>query len=399
MESGGSLYELLGVPIDADERMIRRAYRRLAMRFHPDRAKGADADGGVHFKRVKRAYETLVDPELRTVYDQAGERGLRQREEDGSGGAGGPAGFSAESLLRQMFSIPTPPCVGSDSVQGGTTEHTLHVTLEDLYLGRIRRFCVSRTVLRDGAETKPVQCDACIGAGKVLKDRMVGFGHRQNYFEVCSVCCGRGFSYPLVRKDEVVAVTVDPGMRHRAKIVLPKQADHTDPTVEPGDINVVLNQLPHKTFRREGDDLYMDVQISLGEALCGFELAVVHLDNRILCVQPVRGVVTRPGSIKAVLEEGMPIRRQTARGNLILRFDVVFPPDNSIGEWEREKLSRILPGTRPALGKRSREEQDFAETKTCVDFNEEKVGKLRTQESYDDSDGHNVRAFQSCCHQ
>lgn len=160
----------------------------------------------------------------------------------------------------------------------------------------------------------------------------------------CDVCKGK----KVVKDKKILEVHVDKGMRDGQKIVFSGEADQA-PGVEPGDVIFVLKQKEHERFKRVGSDLYMEHSITLMDALGGTTLAVTHLDQRVLMVKTSEGDIIKPGDTRAIEGEGMPThKRPFEKGNLYIKFDVVFPTPGFFNKQQLKTLEGILPPRNPA---------------------------------------------------
>lgn len=351
MSSDTKLYDALGVSKNATESEIRKAYRKMALKYHPDRNPGNE-EAQEKFKEVAHAYEVLSDPEKRRIYDMYGEEGL-------SGGGGGGFGGDGFDLFSAFFggggrSRPRGPQKGQDVV------HALKVSLEELYNGATRKIRVTRTRICKscdgvGATKKDavLDCSSCNGTGRKVSIHQVAPGFVQQVSQTCSDCQGQGkriddrFQCKTCKGRKVVSdvknleVHIDPGMSDRQKITFENEADER-PGVIAGDIIFVLQMKEHPVFERRGKDLYMKKNINLSEALTGMEFKLNHLDGRTLIIRSRKNEVIKPGQILQVTGEGMPsVRNQFDKGNLLIEFVVDFPdriPPNFM-----EQLQKILP--------------------------------------------------------
>merc|ERR1719162_1910434 len=269
-------YKLLEVEKDASDADIKKAYRKLAVKHHPD--KGGDPE---KFKEVTRAYEVLSDSEKRAKYDRFGEEGL----EDGGGG-GDPSDIF-EAFFggggrggRQKQRRPKT----KDVVQ------PLKVTLEQLYGGATKKMAITRQVID---KKKGVQkCSACDGRG--VKVEVVRMGPMiQQMQSQCNACGGEGKAFKTKQEREVLEVAITKGSPDGHKVPFREMADE-HPDADTGDVIFVLKQQEHAEFKRKGADLYIERNISLVEALCGFEMIVTHLDGRKLLVKSAPGEVVKP---------------------------------------------------------------------------------------------------------
>jgi len=270
------LYKVLGVEKNATGSEIKKAYRKLAVKHHPD--KGGDPDT---FKEISKAYDILGDEEKRTQYDQFGEEGV-------GGGQGGDAG----DIFDMMFNGGGGRRGGRGGGQkkGKDEVHPLEVSLEDLYNGKVRKLSVTRQVIDRSVPVKT--CEECDGQGVVIQ--MIRMGPMvQQTQSACSSCNGKGVTCKKKRVKEVLEVPVQKGAPSGHRVTFQEKSDE-HPGVTPGDVIFVLNETPHAVFKRRGADLYVEKTISLVEALCGFEMEVEHLDGRTLIVKSNPGDVIAP---------------------------------------------------------------------------------------------------------
>lgn len=266
------LYKVLGVEKNSSASEIKKAYRKLAVKHHPD--KGGDPDT---FKEISKAYDILGDEEKRTQYDQYGEEGVGQN---------GPQ--DGNDIFDMMFNQGQRRSSGKK--KGKDEVHPLDVSLEDLYNGKVRKLSVTRQVIDKSVEVK--QCAECDGTGVVIQ--MIRMGPMvQQTQAACSSCNGKGVTCKKKRVKEVLEVPVQKGAPSGHKITFQEKSDE-HPGVTPGDVIFVLNEQPHKVFKRKGADLYIEKSISLVEALCGFEMEVQQLDGRTLIVKSPPGSVISP---------------------------------------------------------------------------------------------------------
>ena len=305
----------------------------MAVQHHPD--KGGDEHT---FKEINAAYEILSDPEQRSKYDQYGLEGLVDE-----GGGGGGRGRAAEDLFSMFFGGGVRR---SGPQRGNDIDHTVKATLEELYSGKTVKFAVSRNVL----EGEPRRCPTCDGDGIVLELRQIGLGMVQQIQRHCSDCQGEGYRCKRRKDRKVLDVLVEKGMRHNQKIVFRGMADEM-PNMEPGNINFIVQEQPHKLFKRKGADLLISKTLSLKEALCGFAWKINHLDGREVVIQSKPGEVIRPDGegnsyfVKIVPNEGMPSHGNPfVKGNLYVRFVVEFPRDNDLPPEAVDALRKALPG-------------------------------------------------------
>lgn len=302
-----------------------------AITHHPD--KGGDEH---RFKEINAAYEILSDPEKRAKYDKYGLEGL----EDG----GGPGGANADDLFSMFFGgggrrRSAGPRRGED------VNHPIKVSLEDLYNGKTVKLAINRQVLVG----QPRMCTTCDGQGVVVELRQIALGMVQQIQRHCHDCDGEGYMAKKKKERKVLEVLVEKGMKHNQKITFRGMADEK-PNVEPGNINFIVQEKEHETFKRKGADLLVSKNLSLNEALCGFQWKIKHLDGREVVVKSKPGEVIKAESdggrpfVKIVPNEGMPsLGNPFVKGNLYVVFRVDFPEDGDLDESAVAALKKVLP--------------------------------------------------------
>jgi len=267
-------YKLLDVEKAASEADIKKAYRKMAIKHHPD--KGGDPE---KFKEITRAYEVLGDPDKRSKYDRFGEEGL----EDGGGS-------DPTDIFSAFFGGPRQggPCRRRQKTKD--VVQPLKVTLEQLYCGQTKKMAITRQVIdkKKGVAT----CSECDGRG--VKVEVVRMGPMiQQMQSACGACGGQGKSFKTKQEREVLEVHIQKGSPDGHKVVFREMADE-HPEADTGDVIFVLKQSEHADFKRKGADLFLERKISLVEALCGFELEIKHLDGRQLLVKTQPGELVKP---------------------------------------------------------------------------------------------------------
>eukprot|EP01112_Ceratiomyxa_fruticulosa_P010802 TRINITY_DN286_c0_g1_i1.p1 TRINITY_DN286_c0_g1~~TRINITY_DN286_c0_g1_i1.p1 ORF type:complete len:418 (+),score=105.83 TRINITY_DN286_c0_g1_i1:327-1580(+) len=349
------LYDTLGVQPDANESDIKKAYRKMAMMYHPD--KNPEPDAAEKFKEVSRAYEILSDKEKRETYDRYGEDAM-----NGSGGAG----FSAEDIFSQFFGggFFGGPQRGNPGGRGRVRKgedlvHQLKVSLDDMYKGRTQKLSLQKHVLctdcsgKGSRNPKAVtKCDSCRGTGTKITLRQIGPGMVQQLQQTCPDCKGEGEiikekdrcvrckGQKIVSEKKALEVHIDKGMKDGQRITFAGEGDQA-PDLIPGDIIIVVTQKEHPVFKREGENLIMEKEISLFESLCGFQFVLHHLDEREVLIKQY-GSVVNPGTLKVVKGEGMPAYKNPfEKGDLIIKFNVKFP-SNPPSEAAIKELGKIL---------------------------------------------------------
>lgn len=388
-------YTQLGVDKNASADEIKKAYRKAAIKNHPD--KGGDPE---KFKDIAQAYDVLSDPEKKEIYDTYGEDALKE----GMGGGGG--GGNPFDIFESFFGGGMGGHGGrrghGGPRKGEDVAHPLKVTLEDLYKGNTKKLSLSKNVLCTkckGAGSKSGnsgRCGNCQGTGMKVTIRQIGPGMMQQMQSVCPECRGTGQMIKeadkcqqcrgnkVIQEKKILEVNIEKGMQHGQKITFQGEADEAPDTL-PGDVILVLQQKEHATFKRKGNDLFVEKEISLTEALCGYQFVIQHLDGRQLLVSSNEGEIVKPGAFKAVFDEGMPDwQRSFDKGKLFVHFNVKFPEPGDIGDDDVSVLEKVL-GARPAPSV----DMDNCEEVSAMDVDMEQEMRRqqqKQQESYDDDD-------------
>lgn len=332
---GKDYYKILGIPKTATDEEIKKAYRKLALRYHPDKNKAANAEE--KFKEVAEAYEVLSDKSKREVYDKYGEDGLKgsgtrngggtnssftyqfhgdpratfaqffgssnpfasffgdnlfdknvfdlDTEHDffsspfgGLGSRHGLGGAFRPSFRSHSFNVHTP--FKKEKQQDPPVEHDLYVTLEEIYHGCVKKMKISRRVaLPDGSSKK---------------------------------------------EDKYVSISIKPGWKSGTKVTFQKEGDQAQGKI-PADIVFIIRDKPHAMFKREGSDLRYTARLTLKQALCGVVFQVPTMSGDKLRISTMQEII-KPNTVKRIQGYGLPFPKDTSRkGDLLVAFDIQFP--------------------------------------------------------------------------
>lgn len=361
-------YEILGVPRNATQEEIKKAYRRLARKYHPDFNK--DPDAQEKFKEINEAYQVLSDPEKRKLYDQYGHSAF-------SAQAGGQAyqevvfqnigdlfeevlkGFGFEDIFeraargrRREYRRPT---------RGEDIYYTVEISLEEAFKGTVVSIPLVREVACDackgmGYDTSKGErvCPTCKGSGEVVQRQFFltisqtcpTCGGEGFIREPCSKCRGRG----TVPQKEEVKVKIPPGVDTGSKVKAEGKGHEGRFGGPPGDLLIAVKVKPHPLFERRGNNLYIDAYVKITEALLGGEIEIPTLDGKKTKVKIPPG--TKEGDTIRVEGYGMPKLMLEGRGDLFVRVHIDVPKlgflDRLFGDGKRikellEELDRLLP--------------------------------------------------------
>ncbi|KAL8158527.1 hypothetical protein V2J09_000064 [Rumex salicifolius] len=353
---GVDYYKILGVDKNASDDDLKKAYRKLAMKWHPDKNPNNKKEAEAKFKEVSEAYDVLSDPQKRAVYDQYGEEGLKGGvPPPGAGGAGGgttffstgdgPTSFrfnprSADDIFAEFFGFSGPfggmgggggggggmrgtrrfsggmfgdnifSSFGENGGGGGgggaeamnhgvirkapPIENKLSCSLEELYKGTTKKMKISREIADVSGKTIPVE--------------------------------------------EILTIDIKPGWKKGTKITFEEKGNE-QPGLTAADLVFVIDEKPHKVFAREGNDLVVTQKVSLVEALTGYTARVTTLDGRMLTI-PISNIIS-PGYEEVVPREGMPLPKDPSRkGKLRIKFDIKFP--SRLTDEQKSGIKKLL---------------------------------------------------------
>jgi len=325
---GKDYYKILGIAKGASEDEIKKSYRKMALKYHPDKNKEAGAEA--RFKDVAEAYDVLSDPKKKEVYDKFGEDGLKADAAPGGGPGGGyhytfrgdpmqmfSQMFGGNNGMFTEFSFGAPGGGGGPDVMFGgddlfgfpgfggsrrqmqrqdpTVTHELLVSLEDLLTGCTKKMKITRKIVTPDNTSRT--------------------------------------------EDKVLTIVIKPGWKSGTKVTFPKEGDQIPGRV-PADISFIIKDKSHPKFRREGSDLRYTHRLSLRDALCGTVINVPTLEGTTVPLKPT-GVI-KPADTQKIPGKGMPNPKQGGkRGDLIVDFNIRFP--DSLSSAAKELIQNALP--------------------------------------------------------
>jgi molecular chaperone DnaJ len=360
-------YEILGVERSADPNIIKKAYRQMAMKYHPDKNPG-DKSAEEKFKEAAEAYQVLSDPQKRSQYDRFGHTNFQGFP--GGGGPGGPGFqdindiFSAfGDIFGDIFSGGAGGATrgrrgGAHRPQrGADLRYVLDVDLTDVLKGAEKNIefeaeiqCKTCQGSRAKSGTKPETCKTCRGSGQVVRQQ--GFfamattcstceGEGQVVKDPCGTCKGRG----RVHDQRKISVKVPPGVATGTQLRLGGEGEGGYRGGPAGDLYVQMNVREDRRFERDGQDLHLEVKVDYLQALLGAELKVPGLEGELpLEIEP--GV--QPGEVIRLRGEGLPGLRNLKRGDVLAHVQIQIPKkltkveDERLREIAKEKNTEVL---------------------------------------------------------
>ncbi len=341
-------YEVLGIDKSADKETIKKAYRKLAVKYHPDRNPG-DKEAEEKFKEATEAYEVLSDDQKRPIYDQYGFAGL-----DGmGGGAGGGyshafhdfsdlfggAGGGFSDIFENIFGGGmggfSSGSRSHSNNNGASLRYDLEISFKEAVFGCKKdiRFshhetCSSCNGTGGAAGSSRKTCPSCQGVGQIR--RSAGFFQMQ---QTCPTCGGKGtvIDHPCTacngsgvqEKSKVMTISIPAGVDDGKRITIPHQGDAGTNGGSAGDLIIVIHVSNDKYFERDGNDLYCAVPISFSQALLGADVTITSLDGRHITLKVPAG--TSHGKLLRIKEEGVPYSGSARKGDLYVKVMVQLP--------------------------------------------------------------------------
>ena len=334
------LYETIGVQKNATKDEIKKAYRKLALKYHPDRNPD-DKEAETNFKEAAEAYAVLSDDQKRSQYDQFGHAGVGM---GGSPGQGDFSGFhmSMDDIFSQFGDIfggsPFESIFGGGGRQrrsrgrGSDISVRLHLTYEEIAKGVEKKIKINKTILAPGAEF--TTCPTCHGQGQVSTVQKTILGHMQTT-SICPHCEGSGKrignrpagSGPdgMIKKEETIKIKVPPGVEDGNYMTINGQGNE-DINGHPGDLIVMFTEKDHVHFVRDGEHVLLEVRVSYPMAVEGGKIEIPTLDGKAELKIP-SGI--QPGQVLRMRGKGFPRLRSRATGDQLVKVQVDIPANIS----------------------------------------------------------------------
>lgn len=354
-------YEVLGLEKGASDDEIKRAFRKLAVKYHPDKNKG-DKEAEEKFKEINEAYQVLSNPEEKAKYDQFGHAGMDGGFGGGASGFGGFGGFDMGDMggFGDIFESFFGGGFGGGSsrrnngpIRGGDLEYSLNITFEEAMSGVEKQFNITReenceTCSGSGAKpgTSKKTCSKCGGSGQIRVQRQTPLGSFVST-SACDECNGTGeiVETPCtdcrgkgrVRKSRKITVNIPAGVDTGNILTLRGQGEHGLKGGPAGDLYVRVNVAPSKIFKREGSDIYYDYKMSMTKAALGAEITVPTIDGNVKYTVPAG---TQPGTRFRLKGKGVPRINSTMRGNQYVNIIVEVP--KNLNKEQQEALKAFM---------------------------------------------------------
>mmetsp|Transcript_9841 Transcript_9841/g.30015 ORF Transcript_9841/g.30015 Transcript_9841/m.30015 type:complete len:386 (-) Transcript_9841:2569-3726(-) len=352
-------YDLLGVAPDADEATIRKRFRKMSLKYHPDKNPG-DKEAADMFTKIAGAYEVLSDAEKRRTYDMYGEEGLQNNGggghhdpfddffEFGFGGGGGRRRGRPEKRVGPSIKIP------------------VFASLEQLYSGDVVEASHKKQVICAQWNDCEKICERCGGQGVIMVTRQLAPGFITQAPSHCPKCGGKGKivtgectgcpNGQFEQTEKMLLIDIEKGMPDGNLISFAEEADEVADHL-PGNVDFEIRTAPHDRFERRGDDLYHLMNISLVEALVGVHREVRQLDGRQVRIH--KDSITSPHEIVHVDNEGMPMFGSDKHGKMIVEFWVEFP--KTISKDQKDLVEKLFGSSASAASRAANMGVDHSE--------------------------------------
>lgn len=340
-------YKILGIQKQANEKEIKKAYRKQSLIWHPDKNRSAEAKG--KFQKLSEAYAVLSNSEKRNIYDKFGKAGLENK-------GMGSKGTNPNDIFKHFFGGGVNFSFNKNKKNKGPNKKIeCEITINEMMNGVTKKFQITRNIkcnkcnasgLKTGVQEEI--CKECNGQGmKTMTQKMGPFSTTQTF--PCNMCNGNGNiiqpkdrcisckGNKYISNKEIFNAKLESGAKEGDYITIHNKGDESDKYLEPGDIIIILREKKDKLMKRIGNNLHITFPILLSEALSKFSIPFEHPNGTKILIE--NSYIIRPNSIHKILNLGF--KTSTDCGDLIIEFDIIFPDD--LDEKREELLKKLLP--------------------------------------------------------
>ena len=366
-------YSILNISKNATPEEIKKSYRKLALKYHPDKNPTNKEEAELKFKNIAEAYEILSDIDKRRKYDSNGENNInlssrspfdiyntlfrKNKHFSFSHSFSSNNSNSSYNSNSNNFSSSFIRRVSKHNKKCKPITYNINVPLELAYTGGIKKIKITKKCIFNLNTDKFINnyfyecwdvCSSCFGTGKVKSKRYLGNQIRVESSIPCNNCKnGYKFKEGYILKDKsiILEIKIPKGVNNNYKICFENQGTFKIGKT-PGDLYVILkvnniSKNNNNIFIRNGNNLFLKKDISLYNSLSGFNLEITHLDNRSILLQYNNNKIIKPGYKKTILNEGMPIMNSNKKGNLIIEFNIIYP--ELIDESIKDTILALYP--------------------------------------------------------
>lgn len=353
-ENKRDFYEVLGLQKGASDSEIKRAYRKLAMKYHPDKNPG-DKKAEENFKEINEAYSVLSDPDKKSKYDRFGHAGVDPNAGFGGGGFSGGFGGGFEDIFDMfggMFGGGGRQRRRNGPMKGNDIQKSMTITFEEAAFGvkkeiQINKYVACETCGGTGAKpgTSKTTCSTCGGTGEVRTSQRTPFGTFQSSSpcpdcggtgEVnenpCTDCGGTG----KVRKNVTISVDIPAGVDNESVVSIKGQGEPGTNGGPNGDLYIIISVKPHKLFERRGQDLWLEIPITFDQAALGDDLTVPTLEEKVSYKMPAG---TQPNTVFRLKGKGVKSIRSNRKGDLYVK--VILEVPNKLNGKQKKAIRKM----------------------------------------------------------
>ncbi len=346
MSNKRDFYEVLGVSKNANEAEIKKAYRKMAIKYHPDKNPD-DKAAEEKFKEAAEAYEVLSDADKRSRYDRFGHAGM-----GGAGGFGG--GMDMDDIFSQFGDVfggafgggsfgGSRGGGGSRTARGTNLRVKMKLTLEEIAEGVTKKIKVNKLVNADGVTYK--SCSTCNGTGRITRVAQTFLGAMQTQ-STCHSCQGAGKmidkrpsdadAQGLKRQEEVIEVQIPAGVEEGMQLSVTGKGNAGPFNGMPGDLIVVIEEIPHEELRREGENIHYEAFVNFVDAVLGESIEIPTIGGKAkIKIEPG----TQSGKMLRLKGKGLPVLQRHGHGDLFVHINVWTP--KKVSKEERDLLEKL----------------------------------------------------------
>jgi DnaJ-class molecular chaperone len=346
-------YDILGITKDASEEDIKKAYRKMAVKWHPDKNPNNKKESEEKFKVISEAFTVLSDPSKKDIYDKYGDDGLKQHEN-------GMGGQSAEDIFSMFFGNGNP--FGQEFHRSNSHNQEtkskpkvveIPLNLKDIYFGTKKKITLKLdrncNICNGDGGSEPRICTECNGNGVKIINKMIGPNMIQRFTETCKKCngskktferkCDKCNGKKTKQIEEQFIITIDAGVENDDTVIYENKGNQY-PNELIGDIIFIIKENMHNTFKRIGNDLIYNHTVTLGDSLVGCNIKIDHINGEKIVITEDNFI--KDNSYSVIKDKGMKMKGNYNYGSLYIIYTIEYP-NKKLTSDEKDILQNILP--------------------------------------------------------